>query len=147
MSKLQRHGHLTGRSEATTPCPQEDEMYVVAYTIEIPRLCRICKPTSISPTDEIHRKSLLKRDGIKKKNEYQLDRGRMRANLAQGDRFSPLILMKGCFMRIDRHRKFSPGLVSQGLIYSELKLIETRILWGITTQIKYNIFGKIRGKI
>lgn len=43
MSKLQRHGHLTGRSFAATPCPQEDEMYQVAYTIEVPRLCRICK--------------------------------------------------------------------------------------------------------
>ena len=70
----------------------------------------------------------------------------MSANLVEGDRFSPLILMKQRFMRIDRQRKFSPGLVSQGLIYSELKLIETRILWGITTQIKCNIFDKIRGK-
>ena len=43
MSKLQRHGHLTGRSEATTPCPQEDEMYEVAYMIETLRLCRTCK--------------------------------------------------------------------------------------------------------
>ena len=43
MSKLQRHGHLMGRCFATTPCPQEDEMYEVGYTKSIPRLCRICK--------------------------------------------------------------------------------------------------------
>ena len=103
-------------------------------------------PTSISHTNEIHRKSLLKREGIKKKNKYELDKERMSANLAQGDHFSPLILMKQPFMRIDRQRKFSPGLVIQGLIYSELKLIETRIRWAITTQIKGNIFDKIRSK-
>ena len=43
MSKLQRHGHLTGRSEATIPCPQEDEIYKATYTIETLRLCRNCK--------------------------------------------------------------------------------------------------------
>ena len=70
----------------------------------------------------------------------------MRANLVKRDRDHPLILMKQPFMRIDRHGKFSPGLVSQRLIYSELKLIKTRILWAITTQIKCNIFDKIRSK-
>ena len=56
---------------------------------------RPVNPTFISPTDEIHRKSLLKRDGIKKKNEYELDEERMRENSAQGDRDQLLILMKG----------------------------------------------------
>ncbi|MGK7953050.1 MAG: hypothetical protein AB4368_30745 [Xenococcaceae cyanobacterium] len=39
---------------------------------------RIFYPTFISPTNEIHRKSLLKSDGIKKKNEYELDEVRMK---------------------------------------------------------------------
>ena len=30
-------------------------------------------PTFISPTNEVHLKSLLKRDGIKKKNEYEFN--------------------------------------------------------------------------
>ncbi len=63
----------------------------------------------------------------------------MREKSAEGDRYSPLILMKQPFMRIERHRKFSPGLVRQRLIYSELKLIETQILLAIITQIKDNI--------
>ena len=70
-------------------------------------LTRTLKPTFISPTNEIHLKSLLKRDGIKKKNEYELDEERMREKSAEGDRYSPLILMKQPFMRIERHRKFS----------------------------------------
>ncbi len=36
------------------------------------------KPISISPTNEIHRKSLGKSDAIKKKNEYEFERMRMR---------------------------------------------------------------------
>ena len=59
----------------------------------------------------------------------------MSANLVEGDRFSPLILMKQPFMRIDRQRKFSPGLVSQRLIYSELKLLKTQIVWAMTIDI------------
>ena len=43
MSKLQRHGHLTGRSEATTPCPHEDEMYEVVYLKVILPDCSMCK--------------------------------------------------------------------------------------------------------
>ena len=39
-------------------------------------------------------------DGIKKKNEYELDEERMRSNSAQRDRDHPLILMKQPFMRI-----------------------------------------------
>ena len=37
---------------------------------------------------------------MRNKNEYKLDEERMRKNSAEGDRFRPLILMKGCFMRI-----------------------------------------------
>ncbi len=71
----------------------------------------------------------------------------MSANLAQGDRFSPLILMKDCFMRMDRCRKLISGVVSQNQNYSKLKLIETRILSVIVTQIKDNISDKIKEKI
>jgi hypothetical protein len=50
----------------------------------------------------------LKRDGIKKKNEHKFNGVRMKGISAKSYHFSPLILMKSCFMRMDRHRKFSP---------------------------------------
>ena len=54
---------------------------------------RAChQPTFISHTDEIHRKSLWKRDGIKKNNEYELDEERMRKKSAESARVSQLIL-------------------------------------------------------
>ncbi len=46
----------------------------------------IFKPTSISTTNEIHLKSLGKSDAIKKKNEYELERMRMREKSLKRDR-------------------------------------------------------------
>ena len=55
-----------------------------------PLIVKRLKPTFISPTDEVHPKSGLKSDAIKKKNKYELDQVRMKRIFAIAIAIVPL---------------------------------------------------------
>lgn len=71
----------------------------------------------------------------------------MRGISARAIALRPLILMKGCFMRMNRGRKIILLSDEPELKLFRIKMGETQILRVILTQIKCNIYDKIKGKI